>query len=377
MSTVSIPPLAEEIADAMLLNMIHGVGPKTRQTLLNQFGDAASVLAASYEQLCKLPGIGPKLAKAIRHARRDLDVQSEWSICCKHEAKVVLNRDPAFPPLLHEIADPPSLLYFKGTIEASDKFAVAIVGTRHATRYGQEQAQRLATGLAQAGVTVVSGLARGIDAAAHEAALQAGGRTLAVLGGGLARLYPPEHKDLATEITKRGAVMSEFPLRTEPTRGTFPQRNRIISGLALGVVVVEAAEQSGALLTAQHALEQGREVFAVPGPVSSAGSRGCHRLIRDGAKLTECVEDILDELGPLAASAHQAEPPQPALSAKPKPQLSGVEAQVYEAIGSEPRHADQIIDASGIAAHQVVATLTVLELRRLVKRLEGNCWQRV
>ncbi|MFQ5734943.1 MAG: DNA-processing protein DprA, partial [Planctomycetaceae bacterium] len=258
----------------------------------------------------------------------------------------------------------------RGTLEPADAVAVAIVGSRRCTLYGRQQAERLAAGLANAGVTVVSGLARGIDGTAHQAAIDAGGRTLAVTATGLATVYPPEHADLAEEITRRGAVVSEFPLDQAPTPGLFPQRNRIISGLSLGVVIVEAARRSGALHTARHAMEQGREVFAVPGRIDSAASDACHDLIRDGATLVRNVDDILDELGPLiqpvATESHGE------LHTPRELSLSEQERAILGLITSEPQHVDEVLRASEIESSRTLATITVLEMKRLVQRMPGG-----
>jgi DNA processing protein len=221
------------------------------------------------------------------------------------------------------------------------------------------------------GLTVVSGLARGIDAAAHRGALAAGGRTIAVLANGLAGVYPPEHEPLARDIAAAGAVLSEMPMRQTPLAGLFPQRNRLISGLSLGVVVVEATPRSGSLSTARHALEQNREVFAVPGPVDSLASRGCHALIRDGARLVETVDDILDELGPLVQQV-QAAPDAPPVRHVAELALSDHERALLGRLGSEPAGVDELITRTGLSAAQVLATLSVLEMRRLVRRLPGH-----
>jgi len=257
---------------------------------------------------------------------------------------------------------------------------VAIVGARHATAYGLKVAEQLGAGLARAGYTVVSGLARGIDAAAHRGALRAGGRTIAVLGSGVLNVYPPEHGDLALEIIDSGAVISELPPLTDPNVGTFPQRNRIVSGLSLGVVVVQAAERSGALITTRLAAEQGREVFAVPGPIDCRMSRGCHRLIRDGAKLVESVDDILEEFGPLFETATTADGR--TVKSAAELQLGEIERQVLDACdslaegGSKPVNVDDVISSSGLAVSQVLATVGVLEMRRLIRRLPGNLIER-
>jgi DNA processing protein len=271
---------------------------------------------------------------------------------------------------LREIHDPPALLFVRGHLVPEDALSIAIVGTRHCSHYGRQTAERLAAGLARAGLTVVSGLARGIDAAAHQGALKAGGRTLAVLGSGVLNVYPPEHVNLAEQVAAAGAVISENPPMSEPMTGTFPQRNRVITGISLGVIVVEAGDRSGALISARHAMEQGREVFAVPGRVDSRTSRGCHQLIRDGAKLVETVEDVLDELGPLVEAAPQADGR--VIHHPAELQLNDQERLVLEAIDTEPTSIDKVAATSGLPIQRVLATLSVLEMRRLVHRVSGN-----
>ncbi len=271
---------------------------------------------------------------------------------------------------LREIHDPPGILFVQGQLLPQDALSVAIVGARHATHYGLTQSERLAGSLARAGLTITSGLARGIDAAAHRGALAAGGRTIAVLGSGLLNVYPPEHAALAAEVIAQGALISEAPPRSPPLAGAFPQRNRIISGLSLGVVVVEASTKSGALISARHAMEQGRDVFAVPGRVDNRMAHGCHRLIRDGAKLVESAEDVLEELGPLVAPAtsaagHEVHHPAELL-------LNELEQQILNAIPSEPTTIDAVVAASGLATPQVLATISVLEMRHLVRRTSGT-----
>ena len=288
----------DDLEATFRLVLVPGVGPRTRRLLLDRFGSAAAVLSAAPSQLREVPGIGPKLTCAIVQAQQ-ADVRSILQDCREHQIEIIADSEAAYPQLLREIYDPPGVLFVRGSLSPQDAIAVAIVGTRHASHYGLRQAERLARGLAAAGITVVSGLARGIDAAAHRGALAAGGRTIAVLASGLLNVYPPEHGELAEDIRGQGALVSESPPHSPPKSGAFPQRNRLIAGMSLGIVVVEAAQRSGALISAEHAMEQGREVFAVPGRVDNCTSRGCHRLIREGAKLVERVDDILDELGPL------------------------------------------------------------------------------
>lgn len=288
-----------------------------------------------------------------------------------------------YPRLLSQIDDPPGVLFARGGFEPCDALAVAIVGARHASAYGRRVAHQLAGALARAGCTIISGLARGIDAAAHRGALDAGGRTIAVLGSGVLEIYPPEHAELALEVMRNGAVVSETPPLMEPQAGAFPARNRIISGLCLGTVVVEAADRSGSLITARLAGEQGREVFAVPGPIDSRTSRGCHRLIRDGATLVESVDDVLEELGPLFETTTDAKGREIHSPAELK--LDDVERQVLAILDTqqaEGGHAtsvdiDDIVAESGLAASRVLAAIGVLEMRRIARRMPGNRITRV
>jgi DNA processing protein len=277
---------------------------------------------------------------------------------------------PEYPRLLSEIPDPPSVLYVAGQRQPQDGMAVAIVGTRHATHYGLRQAEQLAASLTRAGLTIVSGLARGIDAAAHRGALGAGGRTVAVLAGSLRQIYPPEHGELADQIRRQGWLTSESALDSKPRRGCFPRRNRVISGLSLGVIVVEASERSGALITARHALEQGRDVFAVPGRVDQRNSRGCHRLLRDGAKLVENSSDVLEELGPLVETLCDARGF--TVGHPIELQLNEQERAVLQVIEREPTQIDQVVRRSGLTVARVLSTLSVLEMRHLVRRLSAN-----
>lgn len=365
---------ADALEDALRLILIPGVGPRTRKALLERFGSARATLAAGRAALCEVPGVGPKLAGKILEAG-SIDVAGELELCRREGIGVLLENDPAYPRPLKEIHDPPGALFLRGTLLPRDAAAVGIVGTRHASVYGLRQAERLAAALARAGLTIVSGLARGIDAAAHRGALAAGGRTLAVLASGVLSIYPPEHAALADEICAAGAIISESPPRVEPLAGQFPQRNRIISGLSLGVIVVEAAERSGALITAKHALEQGREVFAVPGSIESRTSRGCHRLIRDGATLVESADDVLEALGPLVEAVPRDDGPP--LRRPAELLLNDTEREVLSAVGEQGTQIDQIVAQTQLPAARVLATLSVLEMRRLIRRLSGTTVARV
>lgn len=379
MPSVAAP--ASAFADACLRAQVRlaaatGVGPRMRLALLAHFGSAEAVLAASAEELAGVAGVGPKTAAMIVESTADgRFADAVLALCHDRGVRTVLQGSAEYPALLGQIDDPPGLLFVRGGFQPCDAMALAVVGSRHATAYGRKVAWQLAGGLARAGYTVVSGLARGIDAAAHRGALDAGGRTIAVLGSGVLAVYPPEHDDLATEIVGRGAVVSEVPPLTAPSRGAFPQRNRIVSGLSLGTIVVQGAENSGAMITARLAGEQGREVFAVPGPIDCRMSRGCHRLIRDGARLVETVDDVLEELGPLFEAAATAEGREIRVPAELR--LDDVERRVLDAVDAaeadgDAANIDDVVAATGLAASRVLATLGVLEMRRILRRLPGN-----
>jgi DNA processing protein len=275
----------------ILLNLVPGLGPRRARRLLDEFGGVQALAAAPAALVQRVDRIGPELAGRIVRGLADVGaLEQEQRLAARAGCEILTTADAGYPAPLRTIADPPPALYVKGAWRPQDEPAVALVGARRASLYGLEAAQRLAGDLAARGLTVVSGLARGIDAAAHRGCLRAQGRTVAVLGGGLSRLYPPEHRELAEEIARQGAVLSEFPMTHPPAAGNFPRRNRVISGLSRGVVVVEAGARSGALITADQALEQGREVFAVPGPITAPTSQGTHELLRQGARLVASVE---------------------------------------------------------------------------------------
>jgi DNA processing protein len=363
-------PEQDALTDALRLCLISGVGPRIRKALLEIFGTARAVLAAAPSELRTVYGVGPKLVHKIAGADHEIDIEAEIALCRDRGIDIITESHAAYPRALQEIYDPPGVLFVRGELKPCDALAIGIVGTRHGTQYGLRQAERLAGGLARAGLTVVSGLARGIDAAAHRAALAAGGRTIGVLASGVMNIYPPEHHELAEKVAAHGALVSESPPHAEPLAGTFPQRNRIISGMSLGVIVVEAAERSGALITARHAMEQGREVFAVPGNADSRMSRGCHRLIRDGAKLVETADDVLEELGPLVEAAPRDDGQ--VIHHPAELLLNEIEQQVLSAIGGEATPIDRIVSETCLPVPQVLSTLSVLEMRHLIRRLSGT-----
>jgi DNA processing protein len=366
----------DDLRSHVRLACVPGIGSRLRRLLLDRFGTPDGVFAASPAEIASVGRISRKLAAALPTLADDPTADDVIALCRKRSVDILLEGRDAYPSLLSRIDDPPGLLFVRGTLLPQDSLSVAIVGARHATAYGLKVAEQFGAGLARAGYTVVSGLARGIDAAAHRGAIKAGGRTIAVLGSGVLNVYPPEHADLAREVIDSGALISELPPLTDPNAGTFPQRNRIVSGLSLGVVVVQAADRSGALITARLATEQGREVFAVPGPIDCRMSRGCHELIRDGAKLAASVDDILEEFGPLFETVTTADGR--AVKSAAELQLGDVEQRVldaYDALAegeSNPVSIDEVVDSSGLAASQVLATIGVLEMRRLIRRLPGN-----
>lgn len=377
------------LRDHLALALVPGLGPKLTAALLRHFGSPAAALRATAAQLRTVPQIGDMLAASFADAFRAVDVDAEVRLIEKHGVRPVPLGHPDYPPRLAAIPDPPPLVYFRGELTPADAAAVAVVGSRGCTAYGRRVADALAAGLARAGWTVVSGLARGIDGAAHRGALAAGGRTVAVLAGGLSRIYPPEHADLAGEVAAQGCLVTETPMTVASQPGMFPARNRIISGLSRAVVVVEAGERSGALITVEHAAEQGREVFAVPGPVDNPASAGCLELLRTGAKLVRSAEDVIEDLRGIAppdpptkpaAGGHPPGPPtlfDPA-SGAPRPPPAGLdplEQQVWDALDT-PRHGDELARLVGRPVGELTRALMGLELKKLVRRRPGNQYER-
>lgn len=352
------------------LSSIPGVGRITFRKLANHFGSPKHALFASPDELKELTGLSDKVIAEIRSSSWRDFAEQEIEKAAETGVAIITADDPAFPENLRNTPDPPLYLYVKGALQPEDKNAVAIVGTRKPTHYGTAVTQRFASELASAGFVVVSGMARGIDTQAHRSALTAKGRTIAALGCGIDVAYPPENKGLMEQISKSGAVVTENPFGTKPEAGYFPARNRIISGLSLGTVIIEAAEDSGSLITAKFSLEQGRKLYAVPGNIGSLTSRGANRLIKQGATLVESAEDILKALG----SKGSAEPL--THDSRPLPALTQEEETVFRCITSEPKHIDRIMNECRAAAGRLSGVLLSLELKGLAKQLPGKYYVR-
>ena len=354
------------------LNGIPQLGPLRAHRLLRDFGDLQRLAAASVQELRRIEGIDAALAAAIAGALRDArGPERELAAAQRAGAAIIALGDAEYPEALRTIPDPPLILYRRGAWRGGSACHIAVVGSRNASLYGVSCAEQLGYELAERGLTVVSGLARGIDAAAHRGALKANGCTVAVLGSGLDRVYPPEHAELAEQIQRQGAVLSEYPMQASPLSHHFPQRNRVISGLSLGVVVVEAARRSGALGTARLALEQGRDVFAVPGPIRSPTSQGTHDLLKDGARLVSSVEDIIDELGLVPMEAATSKTGRASTGATVN-DLTAAEARVYACVTDQPRWLDVIASACGLSVMETSAALLQLELKRVVRQIPGK-----
>lgn len=363
--------MEDERLSAIALNTLPRLRAAIAREAYERFGSAAGILAAPPGELGAVRGIGPALAAAIARLDAPRAAAEQRRLAASLGVAILTLEDPDYPERLRLIPDPPRVLYRLGSFLPQDGDGIAVVGARAATPYGLSVAERLGRELAAAGVTVVSGLARGIDGRAHRGALAGGGRTVAVLGTGLDRIYPPEHRGLAGSVASDGALLSEFPFGAEPEPWHFPLRNRVISGLARAVVVVEAAERSGALGTADMALEQGREVFAVPGPIDAPTSAGTNRLIRQGAGLVGSARDILEAFPDLAARLQAGVGEQ-----GPAPGLSEPERRLLAAIGPGPRPIDDIIRACPGPAATTAALLTGLELKGLVRQHPGKFFAR-
>jgi DNA processing protein len=357
------------------LNLIEHVGPVRARSLLEHFGDAPRILTASRSALLRVRNIGDETAEAICQWEKTVDLAGELRRIAESGCRVLIQCDDEYPALLREIYDPPIVLYLKGALTAKDKNAVAMVGSRMTTHYGIEMARKLAYQLAYVGVTVVSGGARGIDTASHQGALAAKGRTVCVLGTGINIVFPPENKDLFERIAENGAVITQFPFNRNGDKQSFAIRNRIVAGMTLGAVVVEADLHSGALITANFATEYGRQVFAVPGRIDSPRSKGCHDLIKKGAKLCEGAEDILSEFEYLFPGSNR--PPSPGdTGVLPALELSENEKRVYDSLDREESAIDEVIRRSGLPSSAVSVALLSLEMKRAVRQLPGKLFVR-
>lgn len=349
------------------LRFVFGIGNINYKNLINHFGSPEKALQATTDELEQVEGITSRAIESIRNFKPGTEIEHEIELIGKKSVTIITLNDPAYPENLKNIYDPPPFLYVKGGITKNDANAIAVVGSRNASEYGISATERISRELARSGLTIVSGMARGIDSTAHYGALSVNGRTIAVLGSGIDVVYPPENRKLYESIAEHGAVISELPIGTEPNAYNFPARNRIISGLSLGVLVVEASLKSGSLITARLALEQGRDVFAVPGNVHSYKSKGTHRLLKEGAKLVESAQDIRDEIR-VNVSAAGADEKQPEVSID----LSPDSRSVYELLHEEPVHIDELIAQTGFASSKVSAILLDLELDGLIKQLPGK-----
>jgi DNA processing protein len=369
-----------DVADWVALNMVRGIGPRTANQLIDRFASPAGVFASSRADL-ERAGLKPDAIAELRTSEILNRANAELERVQSLGTRVITRDDESYPPLLRELPDPPIVLYVRGEnfVEICALPCLAIVGSRRASVYGTNVAEKLARELAERGLTIISGLARGIDAAAHRGAVAAGGNTVAVIGTGIDQTYPKEHMKLASEITKVGAVISEFPLETPPLAQNFPYRNRVLSGLCFGVLVVEAAEFSGSLITARLAAEQGREVFSVPGQITSPNAFGPNALIKDGAKLVATWQDIIEELphdvkatilaGAAAEAVHGSGSEAPALTA-------GEEATLRLLKPDSPRHIDEIISSSRLTRAELMSALLGLEMKDRIKELPGKMFVR-
>jgi DNA processing protein len=352
----------------LALNMVNGMGAARLRRLLEVFERPERILMARGAELRAVQGIGPEVADAVVNWEKNVDLEGELKRIADFGAKVITAESAEYPPLLREISSPPIVLYVWGDLQPRDLHAIGVVGSRRASHYGLECAKKLGYQLAYAGVTVVSGLARGIDTAAHQGALAAQGRTIAVLGSGLENLYPSENKLLAEKIAASGAVVTEFSMEVTADTQTFPMRNRIVAGWGSGVLVVEAGFGSGALITATQAIDQGRNVYAVPGQIDRPTAAGSNRLIQQGAKLVASAADILDDLNVLFPRRAEEQPAAPDRTGTLKPD----EKLVYDAIGDTETPIEAIIAGSNLPSGRVSSTLLLLELKRLVKQLPGQ-----
>ncbi|MCE9533430.1 MAG: DNA-processing protein DprA [Planctomycetes bacterium] len=373
-------PPTEELRDMLALTLVPGLGPRLTAALLERFGSAGGVRRATLEELGNVHHIGEKLARSFHESLRKANVDTEVSLVERFNVTLLGWGMPDYPKPLSSIDDSPYMLYVRGEIRPTDANAVAIVGSRQCTPYGKRMAEKFASGLVRAGFTVVSGLARGIDGAAHQGALSAGGRTIAVLAGGLSAIYPPEHDELAKAVEASGALVSETPMGMQPLRGMFHARNRLISGLSRAVVVIEANDRSGALITARHAAEQGRELFALPANVDSPTSAGSLKLLRDGARPIRDLDDLLEDLNGIAAApATLFSDPEPTPRKSPaleKPaEMEPLPSRIWDLL-FEPKPIDELVRELSLTIAELSRLLMTMELKKQVRRLPGNIYER-
>jgi len=364
--------MAEEIFYWLALSLTPGIGSILIKRLLDRFKTPEVIFRASRKELLKIEGLGEKVAGEIQKGPLENKVKKELSLLNEVKGKIITLKDDDYPNRLKDIYDPPALLYVRGKLIKEDELAVAIVGSRRTTPYGRWITEKIGRDLARHGVTVVSGMARGIDSVAHKGALQGGGRTVAVLGCGVDVIYPSENRDLFYQIIEHGAILSEFPMGSRPEGGHFPKRNRVISDLSIGAVIVQASEESGSLITANYALEQGREVFAVPGNVGAEGSRGTNRLIKEGAKLIESSEDVLEEILPQWRRGRE----ETAKAEEPVSVFSEEERILYKLLGETPLHIDALIRESQLDPGRVASLLLDLEFKGLISQWPGKSFSK-
>lgn len=353
----------------LALNFLPDIGPVLARKLISVFGNPENIFHMSVNELKKVGNIGENRARSIVNFKQWDMVQREIDGAMKNNAKLITINDKSYPAGLRHLHDAPLILYIKGEIKDNDKYAIAIVGSRTPTNYGLQITERMSRKIATYGLTVVSGMARGIDAASHWGALKASSRTIAVLGSGIDVPYPPENRRLMSTIASSGAVISEFPLGTQPNRENFPKRNRIISALSFGVVVIEATVDSGSLITVGYALEQGKEIFAVPGNITSRTSKGTNDLIKKGAKLVESAEEVIDELRPQIKGILREDK---LFSEKPLPAMTDEEKTLYSCLGNEPKHIDTIVRETNMSTNKVLSILLNLELKEVVRQTDGK-----
>jgi DNA processing protein len=368
--------MRDEVRDWLELSLVPGVGPKTFFKLIDHFGSPRCALDAPAPAMRRAPEISGSVVAAMTTGCK-VELDKTLQLIQKNGVEVITFNDPAYPERLKTIPDPPPVIYVKGALSRSDANAISIVGSRRATHYGKMVAAKFAEDLGRMGFCVVSGLAYGVDAAAHKGALAGGGRTIAVLGSGVDVVYPRANQKIYDEIPSSGALISEFPMGTQPDARFFPMRNRIVSGLSLGTLVIEAPRKSGALITVKHALDQGREVFAIPGNIFSPYSEGCHKLIKDGAKLVENIYDIIEEVERNLVGITLTGPEQQVEAERqPLAPMSPNEKKVFNFLSMTPSHIDDIGEACDLTASQAASALMMLEIKGLIQQLLGKLFIR-